>query len=160
MRSDRDLRLETIDDIPEKFRAHMLRWRPIEVRPVNPRSWIDPAPQEPHYANWFRLCAPIGDDPAMHRAILAYASDMALLGTALLPHGKNWITPGLQTASLDHSLWFHGNLVADDWLLYALDSPWAGNARGFARGSVYNRAGQLVASSAQEGLIRHRQDWS
>ena len=157
LRSDRDLRLENIDGIPEKFRAHMLRWRPIEVRPVNPRSWIHPAPQAPNYANWFRLVAPIGDDPAMHRAILAYASDMALLGTALLPHGKNWITPGLQTASLDHSLWLHEDFRADDWLLYACDSPWSGHARGFNRGKIFSRDGRLVASVAQEGLIRMRQ---
>jgi acyl-CoA thioesterase-2 len=78
----------------------------------------------------------------------------------LLPHGKSVWQRDMQIASLDHSLWFHGNLRADEWLLYATDSPWAGNARGFCRGSIYNRAGQLVASSSQEGLIRHRKDWA
>ncbi len=156
LRTDRALRLETRDSIPETMRAHMLRQRPIEVRPTNPRSWIEPKPQAAAHSIWFRLVAPIGDDPTMHRAILAYASDMALLGTALLPHGANWITPGLQTASLDHSLWLHEDFRADDWLLYACDSPWSGHARGLNRGKIFARDGRLVASVAQEGLIRMR----
>jgi acyl-CoA thioesterase-2 len=92
--------------------------------------------------------------------MLAYASDFNLLTTSLLPHGKTVWQKDMQIASLDHSLWFHGELRADDWLLYAMDSPWAGNSRGFSRGNVYNRAGKLVASVSQEGLIRHRKDWS
>jgi acyl-CoA thioesterase-2 len=91
---------------------------------------------------------------------MAYASDFNLLTTSLLPHAKTVWQKDMQVASLDHSLWFHGDLRADDWLLYAMDSPWAGNSRGFSRGSVYNRAGQLVASVSQEGLIRHRKDWA
>lgn len=156
LKSERQLREEMIDEIPEKWRAHMLRPRPIEIRPVHARSWFRPEKREPHQAAWFRLVAPIGDDDAMHRAMLAYASDMTLLGTCTLPHGVNWMTHNLQTASLDHALWLHEPFRADEWLLYATDSPWAGHARGFNRGSIYSADGRLVASVAQEGLIRLR----
>ncbi len=155
--SDRDLRLAMIDRIPEKFRAMFLRPRMVDIRPVSPRSWLDPVQQEPRQNSWFRVVAPIGDDPALHRAILAYASDMSLLGTATLAHGVNWMTHKLQTASLDHALWLHEDFRADDWLLYVCDSPWAGHARGFNRGKIFARDGRLVASVAQEGLIRLRE---
>jgi acyl-CoA thioesterase II len=156
LQSESALRSEMADQIPEKFRRHMLRGRPIEFRPVHPRSWFSPVTQEPKQDSWFRLVAPIGDDAAMHRAILAYASDMTLLGTATLAHGVNWMTHNLQTASLDHALWLHEDFRADDWLLYSCDSPWAGHARGFNRGKIYTRDGRLVASVAQEGLMRLR----
>ena len=155
--SDRELRLAMIDRIPEKFRAMFLRPRMVDIRPVSPRSWLDPVEQEPRQNSWFRVVAPIGDDPALHRAILAYASDMSLLGTATLAHGVNWMTHKLQTASLDHALWLHEDFRADDWLLYVCDSPWAGHARGFNRGKIFARDGRLVASVAQEGLIRLRE---
>ena len=156
LRSEHDLREEQVDAIPERFRKHLLRARPIEIRPVHARSWLHPEKREPQQHNWLRICAPIGDDPALHRAILAYASDMTLLGTALLPHGVNWMTEKLQTASLDHALWLHEPFRADEWLLYACDSPWAGHARGFNRGMIFTRDGRLVASTAQEGLMRQR----
>ncbi|GHH10781.1 acyl-CoA thioesterase II [Sphingomonas glacialis] len=155
--SDRELRLAMIDRIPEKFRGVFLRPRMVDIRPVSPRSWLDPVEQEPRQNSWFRVVAPIGDDPALHRAILAYASDMSLLGTATLAHGVNWMTHKLQTASLDHALWLHEDFRADDWLLYVCDSPWAGHARGFNRGKIFARDGRLVASVAQEGLIRLRE---
>ena len=157
LRPESELRAEAIDEIPEKFRRHMLRARPIEIRPVHPRSWFRPEKREPRQASWFRLVAPIGNDPAVHRAVLAYASDMSLLGTCTLPHGVNWMTHNLQTASLDHAIWLHEDFRADDWLLYVTDSPWAGHARGFNRGKIYARDGRLVASVAQEGLIRLRE---
>ncbi|MES1976218.1 MAG: acyl-CoA thioesterase II [Pseudomonadota bacterium] len=157
LQSEAELRQEMIDEIPEKFRRHLLRARPIEIRPVQPRSWFRPTVRAPQQDSWFRLVAPIGDDAAMHRAILAYASDMTLLGTATLAHGVNWMTHNLQTASLDHALWLHEDFRADDWLLYACDSPWAGHARGFNRGRIYSRDGRLVASVAQEGLMRLRE---
>jgi acyl-CoA thioesterase II len=156
LRSDAELRREQAEAIPEKWRRHLLRARPIEIRPTAPRSWIEPVPTEPRQCSWFRLAAPIGDDPAMHRAVLAYASDMTLLGTSLLPHGVNWMADGIQTASLDHALWLHEPFRADEWLLYACDSPWAGHARGMNRGRIFGRDGRLVASVAQEGLIRRR----
>ncbi|QJQ95099.1 MULTISPECIES: acyl-CoA thioesterase II [Halomonadaceae] len=105
---------------------------------------------------WFRLAGDLPDDPALHRHLLAYSSDFNLLTTSLVPHGIQFGHPRLQIASLDHALWFHQDARIDDWLLYDMDSPWAGGSRGFARGSIYDRQGRLVASSAQEGLTRMR----
>ena len=156
LQSERDLRLAVIDRVPAQFRSFMTRPRPIEIRPVSPRSWFGDAKQAPPQYSWFRICAPVGDDPALHRAILAYASDMTLLGTCTLEHGVHWLTHKLQTASLDHAIWLHEPFRADEWLLYATDSPWAGHARGFNRGQVFAADGRLVASVAQEGLIRLR----
>ena len=142
--------------LPAAAEALFARLRPIEVRPVEPRSLGHPSPRTPFYASWFRAVAPLGDDLDVHRAVLAYASDMGLLGASLMPHGVNWISLGLQTASLDHALWLHEDFRMDDWLLYATDSPWSGHARGFNRGQIFSRDGRLVASVAQEGLIRMR----
>jgi acyl-CoA thioesterase-2 len=157
LKSDLELRLAMGDKIPERFRQQFLRPRMIEIRPVSPRSWFNPVKQDPKQCSWFRVVAPIGDDAAMHRAILAYASDMTLLGTAALAHGVSWMTHKLQSTSLDHSVWLHEDFRADDWLLYTTDSPWAGHARGFNRGKIYARDGRLVASCAQEGLMRMRE---
>jgi len=132
------------------------RPQPIEIRPTVPRPMFSPQKREPRFASWFRVVAPVGDDPDLHRAILAYASDMRLLATSMLPHGVSWATPGMQTASLDHALWIHQEARTDDWLLFATESPWSGHARGFNRGEIFDRAGRLVASVAQEGLIRRR----
>ena len=132
------------------------RPRAIELRPVHPRSVVEPDQRAPVFATWFRTIAPVPADADVHRAILSYASDMALLGTSMLPHGVSWISEGMQTASLDHAVWLHEPPKVDDWLLYATDSPWAGHGRGFNRGAVYSREGRLVASVAQEGLIRRR----
>jgi acyl-CoA thioesterase-2 len=120
------------------------------------RDLLAPEMLPPVFHSWFRAVAPVGDDPAMHRVILTYASDMALLGTSTMPHGVNWFTNKLQTASLDHSVWLHEDFRVDDWLLYTMDSPWAGHGRGFNRGRIFSRDGRLVASTAQEGLIRLR----
>ena len=156
LRNEQELRREKIDQIPETLRPFFLRRRPIEIRPVNPRDWITPEKAPPIWYSWFRAIAPLPDDPATHRAVLSYASDMSLLGTALLPHGLTWLRPDLQTASLDHAVWLHEPFRADDWLLYATDSPWAGHARGFNRGKIFTRDGRLVASTTQEGLMRVR----
>ncbi|UZK66765.1 acyl-CoA thioesterase [Sphingomonas sp. M1-B02] len=154
LRSERELRDEIQDQVPEKFRRFFLRARPIEIRPVSPRNWFNPEPTEPVQHSWFRVCAPLPDEPALHRAMLAYASDMTLLGTCMLPHGVSWMSGKVQTASLDHALWFHEPFRFDEWLLYTTDSPWAGHSRGFNRGRIYSRDGRLVASAAQEGLVR------
>ena len=135
---------------------HFQRVRPIEVRPVERNSMLKPKPQQAFRHCWMRLGAPIGDDMNLHRAILAYASDMMLLGTAALPHGVNWTKPGFTSASLDHAMWIHDDFRVDDWLLYAMDGPWSGRARGFNRGRFYTRDGRLIASVAQEGLLRYR----
>lgn len=155
--TEAELRAKDAVNLPEKQRLAVTRPRPIEIRPVFPRKWFNPTPAEPLQHSWFKAVAPLGDDPAMHRAVLAYASDMALLGTCMLPHGVNWTTPGFQSASLDHTVWLHEPFRADEWLLYATDSPWTGHARGFNRGQVFAADGRLVASVAQEGLIRMRE---
>jgi len=136
----------------ERMRAE----RPIELRLVDPTDPIAPAKRPARRMVWFRAVAPLPDNPALHACMLAYASDFSFVTTALLPHGVSWFTSKLQIASIDHVLWFHRPLRVDDWLLYVMDSPSASNARGLARGSIYTRAGTLVASVAQEGLVRPR----
>jgi acyl-CoA thioesterase-2 len=157
LKSESELRRDAADQIPEKFRAMFLRRSsPIDIRPLHPRSWFTPVKRDPVNYSWFRCVAPLPADPALHRAVLAYASDMALMSTSMMPHGVNWMTPGMQSASLDHTVWLHEPVRADEWLLYATDSPWAGHGRGMNRGSIFTREGRLVASVAQEGLIRLR----
>ena len=146
--------------IPVAVHDKFLRPKPIEFRPVTAEDPYNPQPGEPVKYVWFRADGTLNDAPALHKYMLAYASDFNLLTTSLKPHAKTVWQRDMQVASLDHSLWFHNDLRADDWLLYAMDSPWAGNSRGFSRGSIFNRAGQLVASVSQEGLIRHRKDWA
>ncbi|GGB32376.1 acyl-CoA thioesterase II [Sphingomonas metalli] len=155
--NEQDLLARIADQLPERHRQRMLRRRPVEIRPVSPRDWLSPRDAAPVQHVWFRLAGRIGDDPAMHRAVVAYASDFGLLGTGLLPHGVTWLSPGMQVASLDHALWLHESFRADEWLLYTMDSPWAGHARGFNRGRIFTQDGRLVASAAQEGLMRQRQ---
>jgi acyl-CoA thioesterase-2 len=116
-------------------------------------------PRAPLAHSWFRTAAPISgeaDTPALHRAIIAYASDYTLLGTSALPHGLSWMRGELVGASLDHAIWYHADARADDWLLYATDSPWTGGGRGYNRGRIFSREGTLVASVAQEGMMRKR----
>ncbi|MEO0467090.1 MAG: acyl-CoA thioesterase II, partial [Pseudomonadota bacterium] len=103
---------------------------------------------------WMRTAREIDEAPWVHHCLLAYASDMRLLGTAHRPHGVSWMTGEVMGASLDHSMWFHAPVKFDDWLLYAMDSPYAGGARSFNRGKIFTRDGTLVASVAQEGLMR------
>jgi acyl-CoA thioesterase-2 len=143
-----------IDKLPEETRRMMARPRPIEQRAVNPRRFAETVP--PFDNIWMRARAEIGPDQHLHQAILAYASDMGLLETAMRPHGVTWQSPGLQSASLDHAIWFHRPLNFNDWHLYAQESPSASGARGFIRGQVFSAEGVLVASVAQEGLIRQR----
>jgi len=136
--------------------GQLLRPRPIEIRHLEARSPFSTRPRPPRAGSWFRAVGALPEDPGMHRAILAFASDMTLLGTSNMPHGVSYMTPGFQSASLDHALWIHAPFRADDWLLYMTDSPWAGGARGFNRGQIFTRDGRLVASVAQEGLMRMR----
>jgi acyl-CoA thioesterase-2 len=152
--SETELRRAVLDKVPERFRRHMTRPRPIEFRPVEARHWMNNEKRAPLTHSWFRTVAPLGDDPVLHRAVLAYVSDMTLLGTCALPHGLSWMTGELQSASLDHAIWLHDDFRCDEWMLYVTDSPWAGRGRGFNRGRVYAQDGRLVANVAQEGLIR------
>ena len=151
-----DLIREMADRIPEPVRAVLTQDRPIDFRPVRPVDPFVAEKREPVRYVWFRVMAPLPDERIIHQAVLAYASDYGLLPTALHPHGVSYRDPRLQLASLDHSLWLHRPFRADEWLLYAMDSPAAAGARGFTRGMVFSRDGTLVASVAQEGLMRLR----
>jgi len=149
-----ELRQRHAENLPEQLRNRLLRPRPIELRPLNPDQYLNRKPGDPVANTWFRSAAALPDDPRIHRAVLAYASDMTLIGTATLPHDISSADENLMMASLDHALWFHDDFRADEWMLYACDSPWAGRARGFARGRIYSHDGRLLASVAQEGLMR------
>jgi acyl-CoA thioesterase-2 len=145
---------EVMAALPPKVQRWMSRRGPFEFRHVYPRDELNPPKRPPFQQVWFRLSEPVGDSPELHRALLAYASDFQLLGTATYPHGISYYQPNVQMASLDHALWFHRPFRADDWLLYSIDSPSASGSRGLARGQIFDRQGRLVASTAQEGLIR------
>lgn len=148
-----------VERFPESLRAIVTQDRPLEFRRVHPRNLFDLKPTDAAAAKrmvWLKLRAPIPDALLLHQATLAYASDYGFLPTSLQPHGVAWRDPRLIIASLDHTLWLHRPFRADEWLLYVNDTPTAFGARGFVRGQVFTRAGQLVASSAQEGLIRLR----
>jgi len=142
--------------LPPKLQRWLSTDGPFEYRFVWPRDELHPAKRPPYQHIWFRLAQKIDATPAQHRALLAYASDYHLIGTALLPHGVSYLTPNLQMASLDHALWFHRPFRVDDWLLYACESPTAQGARGLVRGQMFDLSGKLVASTAQEGLLRLR----
>ncbi len=144
--------------IPAPVLAYFARERPIELRPVELERYLRREAREPRFHVWFRAAETLPDDSAIHQAVLAYASDMTLLDATLVAHGQTVFDGAIQAASLDHALWFHRPFKADEWLLYSQDSPNAGGARGFARGLIFSRDGTLVASVAQEGLIRPRRD--
>jgi acyl-CoA thioesterase-2 len=147
---------EELESVPVAQRRWFSRTGPFEFRPVVRIDPMKPHPQPPFKQVWFRLNSRIDEDQLMHRSLLAYASDFHLVGTATLPHGVSYIRDKLMMVSLDHAMWFHLPVRVDDWLLYVCDSPRMGGGRGLARGLIYNRAGELVASTAQEGVIRVR----
>ena len=143
--------------LPSPMRERAVAERPFEIRPIgSPDDPFTPTSRPPRKLVWFRTVAKLPDDPALHRYLLAYASDYAFIGTALLPHAVSWLTPGMQVASLDHVMWFHQPFRVDEWLLHEIDSPAAHGGRGLVRGRVFTRDGRLVASTAQEGLMRKR----
>lgn len=137
---------------PDQLEAPKVQ--PIERKPACRRDYLAPQPQEPEQHIWFRALGELGDDPCRHQTVLTYMSDFALLGAALLPHPHTGFSKNIQAASLDHALWFHRPFRADEYLLYSMDSPSASGGRGFSRGSFYTRDGELVASTAQESLLR------
>lgn len=146
---------EARDKIPESVREHLTADRAIEVRVVDPVDFFAPEKKPALKYSWFRTTSPVTvSDPLMHQALLAYASDFGLASTAGMPHGFTFFKRGIQIASLDHSLWFHRPVKVDGWLLYAKDSPSAAGARGFNRGQIFSADGTLLASVAQESLIR------
>jgi acyl-CoA thioesterase-2 len=156
--SEEEIKARFLPLMPDPMRAYYERERPIELRPVEYERYQTGLPRAPSFHVWIRATQRLPDDPSVHCCVLAYASDMTLLDTSLVPHGHTVFERGIQAASLDHALWFHRPFRADEWLLYAQDTPSASGARGFSRGLIFTREGELVASVAQEGLIRPRPD--
>jgi len=154
--SEKQLASLYLKNAPENVRKYWQRERPIELRPIDIEHYISTKKLEPHQNIWFRATGQLPEEPAIQRAVLAYASDMTLLDTSLFAHGRAVFDPALQVASLDHAMWFHRPVNMQDWHLYTQDSPNSSGARGFTRGSIYTTSGKLVASVAQEGLIRER----
>jgi acyl-CoA thioesterase-2 len=155
--SDAEIRARVLPLMPEAVRRFYERERPIELRPVELDRYLGRKIEGGRFHVWIRAIGKLPDEPAIHQCVLAYASDMMLLDSALIPHGRTVFEPTTMAASLDHALWFHRPFRADDWLLYAQDSPNLSGSRGFSRGLIFARDGTLVASVAQEGLLRERQ---
>lgn len=157
LRSELDIiRERAPENLPPDLHRVLTQDRPIDFRLVEDVDPFDPIRQPPVRHIWLRVNGTMPDDMLAHQAVLAYASDYGLLGAALQPHGRTYRRPDIQVASLDHSLWFHRPCRVDDWLLYAIDSPVSSGALGFAHGSIFTRDGVLVATVAQEGLMRPR----
>ena len=156
LRPELEIVRERVEEFPEAIRDIVTQDRPLDFRPVDGDVAFGKGPKDARRMMWVKSTQPIDDDPMHHRAVLAYASDYGLIITALRPHGRSAREPDIMVASLDHSIWFHRDFRIDDWLLYVVDSPTSGGGRGFARGTFFTRDGKLVASVAQEGLIRQR----
>jgi acyl-CoA thioesterase II len=150
----RELPPAILEKVPEKMRRFLTHERPFEFRPVEPIHVVSPPREEPRRHIWIKTIDTLPDDPHLHRNVLAYVSDYQLVATATMPHGIHFAEGKVQLASLDHAMWFHRPFRVDDWLLYAMESPNASNGRGLALGKIYARDGRLVASTAQEGVIR------
>lgn len=154
--TEAELRQQYLANAPEPIRRYWERPRPIEIRPVSPEDYFTRKRLEPVQNVWVRTTGDIPDDRNLQSVILAYLSDMTLLDTSLYAHGTSVFDRTLQVASIDHAMWFHRPCRLDDWLLYTQDSPSAFGSRGMTRGSIYTRTGTLIASVAQEGLIRKK----
>lgn len=154
--NERELYTRMAEVIPPKLKPRALGPRPIEVRPVAPHNALAPDIRPGTRQVWFRAADRLADEPLVHQMLLAWASDSHFLTTAMQPHGVSWLTPGMQVASLDHSMWFHRPFRVDEWLLYEIESPSASGSRGLVLGRFYTQDGTLVASTAQEGLMRDR----
>ena len=152
--SDKDLKEQYLQNAPANVRKYWEQDRPIEMKPLSLTHYFTREKLPPEQNVWIRTTGPVPDDRALQAAVLAYLSDMTLLDTSLYAHGRSIFDKDLQVASLDHAMWFHRPFNFDDWLLYTADSPSAAGARGFNRGALYSRDGTLIASTAQEGLIR------
>ncbi len=153
--SEAEIKGKVLPNMPDAVQRYYKSERPIELRPVEYKRYLGEKTENGFHV-WIRATAKLPDDPAIHQCVLAYASDMSLLDTALAPHGRSLFEKEFMGASLDHALWFHRPFRADDWLLYAQETPNMIGSRGFARGLIYRRDGALVASVAQEGLVRIR----
>lgn len=146
--------LEVLEQLPEKLQRMFEKQRPFEFRAVEPIDYLRPRPLPPLQHVWLRAVGQLPDDERLHRCLLAYVSDYNLLNTAVRPHSSSYLSGNLVMASIDHAMWFHRPLRVDEWMLYTMESPSASGARGFTRGMLHSRDGRLIASTAQEGLIR------
>lgn len=155
LKDQREL-FEMAPHAPEGIKRYWARERPLDIRPVVVEHYTTREKLPPRQCNWIRMTGPVPDDRLTQIAMLGYLSDMTLLDTSTLAHGRALFEDEIQAASLDHAMWFHRPHKLDDWLLYVQDSPSSSGARGFNRGALYGRDGTLVASVAQEGLIRLR----
>jgi acyl-CoA thioesterase II len=154
--SEAELKERVWPKMPEPVRRYYERERPIELRPVEMSRYLGEKSDDGRFHLWIRATGRLPDAPAIHQCVLAYASDMTLLDAALIQHGRSVFDNDIMAASLDHAMWFHRPFRADEWLLYAQDSPSLSDSRGFSRGLIFTRDGTLVASVAQEGLLRQR----
>jgi acyl-CoA thioesterase-2 len=154
--SEAQIRATVLPNMPEAVQRYYRSERPIELRPVEYGRYLGRKSESGKFNVWIRTTGKLPDDPAIHQCVLAYASDMSLLDAALVPHGRSLFEKEFMGASLDHALWLHRPFRADDWLLYAQESPSMTGSRGFSRGLIFTRDGSLVASVAQEGLVRIR----
>ena len=154
--SEAELKEHFVGRLPEPLKAYWQHERPIEIRPVDLSRYTSPGKRTASQQVWIKATGELGDSLACNQCVLAYASDFTLLDTALIAHGRFVFDPTLMLASLDHAIWFHRPFRIDDWLLYSQDSPSSAGARAFCRGTLFTRSGELVASTAQEGLLRER----
>jgi acyl-CoA thioesterase II len=154
--SEAEMKERVWPQMPEQVRRYYERERPIELRPVEYNRYFGEKLEDGRFHIWVRATGELPDEPAIHQCVLAYASDMMLLDAALIAHGRTVFSDDIMAASLDHALWFHRPFRADEWLLYAQDSPNLAGSRGFARGLIFSSDGTLVSSVAQEGLLRQR----
>lgn len=152
--SDLDFYQQHASQIPEKLRSKFICEKPIEMRPVDFQNPFSPAVSAPKRYVWFKANGNMPDDHRVHKYLLAYASDFNFLPTALQPHGRSFMAKNMQVATIDHAMWFHHDFRFDDWLLYAVDSPAASGGRGLVQGQFFTRAGKLVATTIQQGVIR------
>jgi len=154
--NEAEIKATILPNMPEAVQRYYKSERPIELRPVEYGRYLGQKSESGKFNVWIKATGKLPDDPAIHQCVLAYASDMSLLNTALVPHGRSLFEKEFMGASLDHALWLHRPFRADDWLLYAQESPSMTGSRGFARGLIFRRDGALVASVGQEGLVRIR----
>ena len=158
LRDEDQIRAEQAKEWPPEYQDSFSTTSAIQMRPVRPLDLLHPEKTEPIQNCWMKTRETLPDDPRLHQCVLAYLSDWSLLDTAMRPHGVSFLQDNVQVASLDHAMWFHRPFRADEWLLYAQDSPSSSGSRGFNRGLIFNQAGELVASTTQEGLMRLHDD--
>ena len=159
LKSEKELKESIINFVPENVRASFMRERHVEIRPIQPVNPFQPQPEAPSYAQYLRSHDRIPqhlDEISLHQAIVAFYSDFTLMTTVLRPHGLSWLSPNLQCASIDHTIYFHRPLRADEWMLYDMDATISASSRGLNFGRMWQN-GQLVCSTVQEGLIRLRE---